>query len=89
MDEAAVHFTEAIEHFISSGEQPDSREISSTYYMMGLSASLDQKYEDAIKHFSQCSRLMASQISNSQVCSRLVQVVVRILRQIINIIPIT
>ena len=71
MDEAAVHFTEAIEHFISSGEQPDSREISSTYYMMGLSASLDQKYEDAIKHFSQCSRLMASQISNSQVCSRL------------------
>ena len=35
--------------------------------MMGLAASLDQKFEGAIKHFIKCSQLMASQIARHSV----------------------
>lgn len=66
MDEAIEHFELAITTFIRGGCEAYSKDISSTYYLMGLAASLDQKYQAAKDHYTKCVQIMSASIMQLQ-----------------------
>jgi len=66
LDEAIEHFEQAIATFIKGGCEAYSKDISSTYYLMGLAASLDQKYQSAKEHYTKCVQIMSASIMQLQ-----------------------